>query len=232
MKRKCIGIVGGLSPESTILYYKTIVEEYRRRYGNEHYPIIIIYSIDFEEFTRAVDEGRDEDAVEILLEAINGLVRAGADFAVISANTPHKYYDVLVSRASMPILSIIDALAEAVKKDGLKRIGLLGTKYTLTQGFYVEGLRKHGIEAIIPEPSDIELVNRIIYSELVKGVIREESRRAIYSFIDKLVARGAEGVALACTELPLIVRREDLSIRVYDTARIHAIKALEYALSS
>jgi aspartate racemase len=230
MNRKRIGIIGGLSPESTILYYKTIIEEYRRRFNDEHYPEIIIYSIDFEEFTRAVDEGRDHDAIELLMNAINRLAYAGVDFAIISANTPHKYFNILVKRSPIPILSIIDALAESIIRDGLKRIGLLGTKYTLTQGFYAEGLRRYGIEAIIPDREDIELVNNIIYEELVKGIIRDSSRRIIYNIIDRLIANGAEGVALACTELPLIVRQDDLRVKIYDTARIHAIKALEYAL--
>ncbi len=230
MGSKKIGIVGGLSPESTILYYKTIIEEYRKRFNDEHYPDIIIYSVDFEEFTRAVDEGRDRDATELLMNAIDRLAYAGADLIIISANTPHKYFEALIKRSPVPMLSIIDALAESVIRDGLRKIGLLGTKYTLTQGFYVNGLKRHGIEAIIPDHEDIEIVNKIIYEELVKGIIRESSRRIIYGIINKLIAKGAEGVALACTELPLIVKQDDFGIKIYDTARIHAIKALEYAL--
>jgi len=227
---KRIGIVGGLSPESTVLYYKTIVEEYRRRFGNESYPVIIIYSVNFEAFTRAVEEGRDGDAKAILLEAIEALARVGADFALISANTPHMYFDDLAKSSPIPLLSIIDALAEELRKDGVKRVGLLGTKFTLTRGFYVEGLRRHGIEAIVPSPEDIDLVNNVIYQELVKGVVKESSRRAVEGVIERLKQRGVQGVALACTELPLLLTGEVAGLKLYDTARIHAVKALEHAL--
>ncbi len=225
-----IGIVGGLSPESTVLYYRTIIEEYRKRFRDENYPDIIIYSVNFGAFTRFMEENRWKDAADLLVKALKSLESAGADFAVISANTPHMFLDYIVSRSSIPILSIIDALAEVLKKDGIRRIGLLGTKYTLTHDFYVRGLKEHGIEALIPEANDIDVVNRIIYDELVKGVIREESRNVLINIIKELVIKGAEGIALACTELPLIVSGSVNGIKLYDTARIHAIKALEYAL--
>ncbi len=227
---KKIGIVGGLSPESTVLYYKTIIEEYRARFGDENYPTIIIYSVNFGRFTRLIEEGKREEAAELLLEAINALARAGADFALISANTPHMLYDYLEPRSHIPLLSIIDALAEELKKDNVRRVGLLGTKFTLTQGFYAEGLRKHGIQAITPSPEDIIVVNNIIYNELVRGVVRENSRRELENIIRKLVENGAEGIALACTELPLLLRGGVCGVKLYDTARIHAVKALEQAV--
>jgi len=226
-----IGIVGGLSPESTILYYRTIVDEFRRRFGSEDYPDIIIYSVNFGAFTRFVEEGRREEAAELLLKAVKALARAGADFAIISANTPHMFFDYLVAHSPIPLISIIDALAEELEKDGVRRVGLLGTKFTLTQGFYAEGLGNHGIEAVIPDPEDVEAVNRIIYEELVKGVIKESSRAKVAGIIGKLEGKGAQGVALACTELPLLVSGEVGGVKLYDTARIHAIKALDYALS-
>ena len=227
MKR--IGIVGGLSPESTILYYKTIIEEYRRRYNDYYYPIIMIYSVNFGEFTDYVRRGIYDKARELLLEAIKALARAGADFALISANTPHMFFEYLKSNSPIPLLSIIDALAEELKKDNITRIGLLGTEFTLTKGFYANGLRKHGIEAIIPDREDIAIVNNIIYYELVKGIIKDGSREKVEKIIMKLIDKGAEAIALACTELPLLIKKFDKT-KIYDTARIHAIKALEYAI--
>jgi len=227
---KSIGIVGGLSPESTVLYYMTIIREFRRRFSSEKYPNIVIYSINFEEFTESISRGDYGRAVDILLNAIHSLHRAGADFAIISANTPHMFFKELESKSPIPLLSIIDALAEKLIEDGVRKIGLLGTKFTLTKPFYAEGLRKYGIEAIIPEHQDVEEVNRIIYSELTKGIIKEDSRRKLMLIAEKLIGKGAEAVALACTELPLILKNGMGGVKFYDTARIHAIKALEYSL--
>jgi len=225
-----IGIVGGLSPESTTLYYRTIVCEYRRRHGDEKYPTIIIYSVNFGLFHEYLGRGDEERAAEIIIEALNALHRAGADFALISANTPHMLMPLIAPRSPLPILHIADALAEELIKHGVKRVGLLGTRYTLTHGFYVEHLKRYGIEALIPEPTEVETVNRIIFDELVKGIVREESRRALIEISKRLVQRGAEAIALACTELPLAIPEDSIDgAKVFDTAKIHAIKALELA---
>lgn len=227
-----IGIVGGLSPESTVLYYKTIVEEYRRRFHREDYPVIIVYSVRFGLFREYIGMGVHDKAVELLVNAVESLYRAGADFALISANTPHMFYDEVAARSPIPLLNIIDCLAEEAGKDGVSRIGLLGTKYTLTQGFYSNRLRKHGLEAIIPDREDAELVNDIIFNELTWGIVREESRKKIIEVMERLKEKGAEAIALACTELPLLFKgiQEVNGIKLYDTARVHALKALEYAL--
>lgn len=184
-----IGIVGGLSPESTILYYRTIVEEYRRRFKSESYPDVIIYSVNFEKFSKALMEGRSNDAFNIILRAIEALHRAGADFALISANTPHIFFDELVTKSPIPLISIIDALAEELLRDGVKVVGLLGTKVTLTHNFYVKGLSKYGIKVVLPRGADVDLINRVIYEELVKGVIKRESREAVIDVIRKLKVR-------------------------------------------
>lgn len=226
---KNIGIVGGLSPESTILYYKTIIEEYRRMFGDENYPSIIIYSVNFGKFTEFMREGKRREAADLLVKAVKSLQSAGADFALIAANTPHMFFDYIASRSSIPLLSIIDALAEVLKRDNISKVGLLGTKFTLTQEFYVRGLKKHNIEAIIPEPNDIDTVNAIIYGELVKGIFKEESRSKVVEIIKRLIRKGAKGVALACTELPLLISGTVDGTKLYDTAKIHAIKALKYA---
>ena len=229
MKR--IGIVGGLSPESTMLYYKTIIVEYRKRTGDENYPDIIIYSVNFGVFTEFVGRNDRASAVKLLLDALDALKRAGADFAIISANTPHMFIDELEKRSSLPILSIIDALAEELTRDNVKTIGLLGTRYTMKAGFYKSKLQGYGIRVVIPDEEGIDIINSIIYDELVKGVIRKESKDAIIRIIQQPIAKGADGVALACTELPLLIPETTIDgVKVYDTARIHAIKALEKAL--
>ena len=229
---KTIGIVGGLSPESTTLYYTTIVREFRRRFRSENYPKIIIYSVSFGEFTDSIVRGDYGKAVNILLEALNSLYNAGADFAIISANTPHMFLNELKSKSPIPILSIVNALAEKLLEDGIGRVGLLGTKFTLTKPFYIEELGRYGIEAIVPEPQDVDEVNRIIYDELTKGIIKESSRVKLLTIARKLIEKGAEAVVLACTELPLILEDGMNGIKFYDTAKIHAIKALEYALEA
>ena len=224
---KSIGIIGGLSPESTILYYKTIIEEYRRKFKDENYPNIIIYSVNFGKFTKLISEGKDE-AAEMLVEAAKSLEKAGASCILIAANTPHMLLNYIKARVETPIISIVDALAEELKKDNVKTVGLLGTKFTLTKPFYIEGLRKHGINALTPQPEDIELVNKIIYQELVRGIVRSESKKQLVKVIEKLIDNGAQGIALACTELPLLITGKVNNIKLYNTAKIHATKALEY----
>ncbi len=141
------------------------------------------------------------------------------------------FFDYLSSRSPIPLISIVDALAEALKRDHVRVVGLLGTKFTLRSRFYVEGLRRHGIEALVPSDEGVDVVNEVIYKELVRGVVRAESRARVVDVIKELVSRGAQAVALACTELPILISGEACGVKLYDTARIHAIKALDYALS-
>ncbi|MCE4617702.1 MAG: amino acid racemase [Desulfurococcales archaeon] len=226
---KKIGIIGGLSPESTLLYYKYIIEEYRRRSRNEYYPIIIIYSVNFGRFADYMRSGKHEKAYYVLEEALQALENAGADIALIAANTPHVFYEQLKERARIGLISIIDALAERLLADGVERVGLLGTKYTLSHGFYRDALARYGIETIVPEPHEIELVNEIIFRELTRGVISEASREKLTGIVMRLVEKGAQGVALACTELPMILRGEVGGAKLYDTTRIHVLKVLDLA---
>ncbi|MCD6469492.1 amino acid racemase [Candidatus Bathyarchaeota archaeon] len=186
----------------------------------------------FDQFREYWRSKKFEKVIELLLKAVMALGRAGADFALISANTPHLFYDEVEKRSPIPLLNIIDCLAEVAKMDGISKIGLLGTKYTLTLGFYSERLRKHGLEALVPEKEDIDIVNDIIFNELTWGIIREGSRRKVMKIMEKLKEKGSEAVALACTELPLLFEgtREIYGMKLYDTAKIDAVKALDYAL--
>jgi len=227
---KRIGILGGLSPESTVTYYLHIVRRYEELYGDHSYPEIVIYSVTFQRF---IDWMRGEDWESIkgeLLRGLRCLSAAGADFAVIATNTMHILFDELSAESPIPLISIIDATAEAILEEGIKTVGLLGTRFTMERPFYREGLAKHGIEALVPPEEDRIYVNRVIFEELARGILRDESRREFLRIIDDLVERGAEGVVLGCTEIPLLVTAEHTSVRLFDTARIHAEKALRYAI--
>jgi aspartate racemase len=221
-----LGIVGGLSPESTILYYKYLVREYLNKHGGRQYPRVLIYSVDFAGFSEAMRSGNRTKALEILTEAVTSLMQGGADLIIISANTPHMLFDDVVKATGARMIHIADSLAKALKRDGVRRVGLLGTKVTLTKGFYAERLAKHGIEAITPSAKDIEVVNEIIMAELTKGIIKEESRKVIEGIAEKLVKRGAQAIALACTELPLLIKGEVAGVKAYDTALEHVRDAL------
>jgi aspartate racemase len=228
MKR--IGIVGGLSPESTIYYYKYITHRYTQQFGDYGYPHIIIYSVTFQDF---VDWGKADDwkAIEDnLSDALLALEKTGADFAIIATNTMHYLYDSLVERTNIPILNLLEAVSEHAEKLGIKKLGLLGTKFTMTHGFYPNALSKVGVETIVPDSEDQKVVNDIIFHELTKGIITGESKDRYLKIIKKLVDKKAEGVILGCTEIPLLIKQEDLKIHVLDSSEIHAEAALKYAL--
>ncbi len=225
-----LGIVGGLSPESTILYYRYVIEEFMRRFGGSRYPEVMIFSVDYARFSSAVRSGNKREALNILVRAVDALVKGGADLVIISANTPHMLFDDVVAATGARMIHIADSLAKALKRDGVRRVGLLGTRVTLTKDFYVKRLARHGIEAVVPPPEGVEVVDRVIREELTKGIIREESRAAVEAVARDLVEAGAEAVALACTELPLLIKGEVAGVRAYDTAREHVRDAVEHTL--
>ncbi len=222
---KKIGILGGLGPESTIAYYEYITRKYYEKYGNYQYPEIIIYSVSFEEF---ID--KEYKMTDKVKEAIMSLEKAGADFVVAACNSVHIVYDKIVDELPIPWLNIIDATAEEIQKEHFKKVGLLGTIFTMSKDFYKKGLLKQGIEAITPDGNDQKRINEIIYQELVLKKIKDSSRREIQEIIKKLERKGAEGIVLACTELPFLITQKDTSLRVFNTAEIHAQKALNLAL--
>ena len=222
---KTIGLLGGMSWESTIPYYRIINEEVKNRLGGLHSAKIVLYSVEFEEIEKCQSSGDWEKSGRILGRAAQGLEAAGADFILICTNTMHKVAPQIQSRISIPLIHIADATADALENAGVKTVALLGTKYTMTQDFYKNKLTDRGIRVIVPDEPDIETVNRVIYDELCRGIISPDSRHAYTEIIGKLKANGARGVILGCTEIGLLIHQEDSPLPVFDTTVIHARKA-------
>lgn len=228
---KTIGLLGGMSWESTIPYYQIINEAVRDRLGGLHSAKIVLYSVEFDEIERCQSSGDWEKSGDILGKAAQGLEAAGADFLLICTNTMHKVAPQIASMVRIPIVHIADATADELEKDRIRRVGLLGTKYTMTQDFYKRRLLNRGIDVVIPDEADIEVVNDVIFRELCVGEIKESSRREFQRIIDRLKEKGAEGVVLGCTEIGLLIHQPDSSLPLFDTTRIHAKRAAELALS-
>ena len=227
---KTIGLLGGMSWESTVTYYKIINETVKERLGGFHSGKILLYSVDFAEIEECQAKGEWEKSAEILSEAAENLEKAGADFIVICTNTMHKVAGEIQENIKIPVIHIADATAHKLKQDGILKTALLGTKYTMTQDFYKEKLRENGIEVLIPEEKDIEIVNHVIYEELCLGKILDSSRKEYIRIIDGLKEKGAQGVILGCTEIGLLISQKDSPLPVYDTTEIHALSACEKAL--
>jgi len=227
---KRIGILGGMSPESTAAYYQYITRAYTERFGDYGYPEIIIYSVSFQPYVDWPQQDRWDLVAQGLGEAAQKLEAAGADFIVIATNTMHLVFDQVQASVNVPILSLLDAVSEAIQARGIKTVGLLGTRFAMEKGFYQDALARKGITVLVPGKEDREYVNAVIYNELVAGQIRHESRAGFVAIIKKLAERGAEGVILGCTEIPLLVSEGDAGMPLFDTAAIHAEAALNYAL--
>lgn len=228
---KTIGLIGGMSWESTIPYYKIINEEVKKRLGGLHSAKMILYSVEFDEIERCQASGDWDKSALILGNAAKSLEAAGADFIVICTNTMHKVAPQIAAMIQIPILHIADATADELEKSHIKKAGLLGTKYTMTQDFYKQKLIDRNLDVVIPEEADVEIINDIIFHELCVGEIKENSRKIFQKIIEKLKAAGAEGVILGCTEIGLLIQQKDSSLPVFDTTQIHATCAAEYALA-
>lgn len=228
---KTIGLLGGMSWESTSTYYRLINEGIKERLGGLHSAKICLYSIDFEEIEN-LQHNRDwEGAARILCKAANNIEKGGADFLVICTNTMHKVAPEIESSINIPILHIADATAAALVKDGIRKVGLLGTKFTMEEKFYKGRLsEKYNLEVVVPNHDDRNVVHEIIFNELCLGKILEESRNKYIQIINKLKLEGAEAVILGCTEIPLLVSNHDVELPLYDTMAIHAQKSVEFAL--
>jgi aspartate racemase len=223
---KVIGLLGGMSWESSAEYYRVVNERVRERLGGLHSAHCVLYSVDFAEIERMQVEGRWDDAAAVLNEAAQALVRAGAEIVVLCTNTMHKVADQL----DVPLLHLADTTAAAVRRAGLRRVGLLGTAFTMEKDFYTGRLTELGLDVLVPDADDRATVHRVIYDELVLGVVRDESRQAYREVIARLVERGAEGVILGCTEIELLLAQSDSTVPVFPTARLHAELAVDLAL--
>jgi aspartate racemase len=229
---KTIGLIGGMSWESTAVYYRLLNEMTARRLGGLHSAKLVLFSVDFHEIEQILTEGRWNDIASILGNAGLALKNAGADFLVLCTNTMHKVSEDIERTSGLPLLHIVDVVGEAIQKQNIRKVGLLGTKYAMEMGFYQERLEEgFDVEVQIPDEKDREKINRVIFDELCKGVLRDDSREAILRIIQALVEAGCQGVILGCTEIPMLVRPGDADIPLIDTTAIHAQAALERALS-
>ena len=227
---KKIGIIGGLSAESSIEYYKILVKEYNKIKGGAASPLLIIDSLDLETVTNLVAKGKWEEVEKVIFQSAKNLEAAGAEVIIIATNTIHKVFYEVEEKIGVPMISIIETTAESIQSMDLKKIGLLGTIFTMQSDFYQEVLLKYNIETIVPSPEDQQVVNEIIFDELTYHILTQESKQKYLDVISRLHEEGAEGVILGCTEIPLLVKQEDSPIPVFDTTTIHAMAALKFAM--
>ncbi len=227
---KTIGLIGGMSWESTVPYYRIINETVREELGGFHSAPLLLYSIDFAEMEHLQEEGRWAEACEIVVEAAVRLENAGADFIVVCSNTMHIAADRIISRVRIPLLHIADATSAAVTSRGFTTVGLLGTRFTMEQDFYRGRLESQGLKVLTPGAEARELVHRVIYDELCLGRINEASRKNYKDVIQHLVAAGAQAIILGCTEIGLLISDADSPVPTFDTAEIHARAAAQRAL--
>lgn len=228
---KTIGLLGGMSWESTIPYYQIINEEVKKALGGLHSAKIVLYSVEFDEIEKCQSSGDWDKSAQILGNAAIGLEAAGADFILICTNTMHKVAPQIEMMIGVPIVHIADATADKLEDAGIRKVGLLGTKYTMTQDFYMQKLIDRGFEVVIPDDKDIDVVNNIIYGELCLGEIMYDSRKEYQRIIEGLKDKGAEAVILGCTEIGLLIHQDDSVLPIFDTTEIHAKRAAEIALT-
>ena len=229
---KRIGILGGMSPESTVAYYEYITRTYTERFGDYGYPEVLIYSVSFQPYVDWPNQDRWDLVAQGLSEAAQKLAAAGADVLLIATNTMHLVFDEVQASVDLPMLSLLDATGQAIRARGLRTVGLLGTRFTMEKSFYQDALARQGITVLVPDADDRAFMNRVIYEELVAGQILDQSRAGTVAIIHRLVERGAEGVILGCTEIPLLVSEAGAGIPLFDTTTIHAEAALNYACTT
>jgi aspartate racemase len=229
---KTIGLIGGMSWESTVPYYRQVNETVKQHLGGLHSAKVVLYSVDFHEIERLQHAGDWDAAGAMLANAARSLQAAGADFLVLCTNTMHKVAPAIEAAVNIPLFHIADPTAGEIKRAGYTKIGLLGTRFTMEQAFYKERLReRHGLDVVVPEQADRDIVHRIIYEELCLGSIVDASRDEYHRIIAELVAQGAQAIILGCTEISLLVTQQDAAAPLFDTTAIHARKAAEWALA-
>ncbi|MGW6664500.1 aspartate/glutamate racemase family protein [Peribacillus sp. NPDC055009] len=227
---KTIGLIGGMSWESSLAYYRLINEDVKVKLGGLQSAKCILYSVDFEEIERYQADGDWESSGKLLGDVALSLEKAGAEMIVICTNTMHKVVGYIEEKVSLPILHIADSTAKQIQKSKISTVGLLGTKYTMEQDFYKTRIKSNGIKVLIPNDEDRKVINKVIYEELCLGEIQQSSREYYKKVIKGLVDDGAEGIILGCTEIGLLVKPEDSEVPLFDTAVIHAIEAVNMAL--
>ena len=228
---KTIGLLGGMSWESTALYYKLINEKIKKQLGGLHSAKVVIYSVDFDEIEKLQHLGAWDETAKILGEAAKNIQNASADFLVICTNTMHKVAPLIQTYIDIPILHIADATGKKLQNENIKKVGLLGTAFTMQQNFYKERIYKNfDIEVLIPSEEDMTIVHKIIYEELCLGLIREDSKKEYLRIIDILASKGAQGIILGCTEIGMLVNQADTQVKLYDTTVIHSLEAVAEAL--
>lgn len=228
---KTIGLLGGMSWESTALYYKQINEEIKKRSGSLHSAKVVIYSVDFDEIEKLQHSGDWDKTAEILSEASKNIQNANADFLLICTNTMHKVAPSIQEKIDIPIVHIADATAKVLQNDGITKVGLLGTAFTMEEDFYKNRITDNfGIDVITPNKEDIKIIHKIIYEELCLGVINDNSRKEYLRIIEDLNSNGAQGIILGCTEICMLIKEEHTNTKLYDTTTIHANEAVNKAL--
>jgi aspartate racemase len=228
---KTIGLLGGMTSESSLLYYKLINEMARERLGGNHSAKSVMVSVDFAEIEPRMERGEWAEVLTAMIATAQAIERGGADFLVLCTNTMHKFVEPIGRAISIPLLHIVDATAAEIKKRGMNTIGLLGTRFTMEEEFYRERLRdKHNIASLTPKKEDRELVHQVIMDELSRGIINPKSRDAYWRIMNDLAGKGAQGIILGCTEIPLLVKEDHGSIPLFDTTTIHARAAVDLAL--
>ena len=228
---KTIGLIGGMSWESSLEYYRIINEEVKKQVGGLHSAKSLMYSVDFAEIEQLQHNGEWDKATQLMVDAAKNLERGGADFVIICTNTMHKMAKAVEEAISIPLLHIADPTAQAIKTQNLTKVALLGTKYTMEQDFYKGRLiGNFGLGVIVPDDADRQIIHDVIYDELCLGNIRTESKKKFVDIIEKLHQDGAQGVILGCTEVGLLIKQEDVTIPVFDTTLVHAVAAVNLAL--
>jgi aspartate racemase len=229
---KTIGLIGGMSWESTLEYYRILNETVKERLGGLHSARCLLYSVEFQEIEELQMRGDWDALTGLMIDAARRLERGGAELLLIGANTMHRMADEVQAAVAIPLVHIADAAAEAVKQRNLKKIGLLGTRYTMEQDFYTRRLAgRHGLEVMIPEAGERDLMQRVLYEELCLGIIKAASKERFVAIMENMIGKGAQGIVLGCTEIPLLVGQDDVEVPVFDTTELHARKAVELALA-
>ncbi len=227
---RTIGLIGGMSWESSALYYQIMNREVGRRLGGLHSPQICLTSLNFQDIADRQKAGDWDGMSDILCKAARGLEASGADCLLIGTNTMHKLAPQVQAATQIPLLHIAEVTADAIAKQGLKTVGLMGTRFTMEQPFYADKLAERGIKTLVPKADERAEIHRIIFEELCRGEFSDASRATLCAHIDGLKARGAQGVVLGCTELPLIIKQQDSALPVFDTTELHALAAVDFAL--